>query len=110
MIIKLNFSAVHRLLKPAFDAFPAPDLANIEPINQVRGQVAHRQDMSEVQYKGRSPFADPDCLAQLFFEGWAIRQEVSHFFERMISDPRAIADHYAKFYHEHHGKSKDDSA
>lgn len=110
MVSNLNFATVHRLLRPAFEAFAAPDLANIQPINQLRNSVAHAKDVENVLYKGRSPFTDPDCLAQLYFDGWAVRQELGHFFERMIDDPRRLMDHYASFYRENYDRLKGNKA
>lgn len=100
----LNFATVHRLLKPALDAFVAPDLANIGAINELRNRIAHETDVKKIRYKGRSPFSDPDCLAQLFFEGWAVRKEIGHFCERRVLDPRARAVRHAEFYEENYDR------
>jgi len=109
-VTKLNFATVYRILKPCFDAYPAPELADIQLVNEVRNSVAHRQGPNKVTYKDRSPFGDPDCLAQLYLDGWAIRSVVGKFFEVMISDPRVRAEHYAKFYRENYARLKEESA
>jgi hypothetical protein len=101
-ITRMNFTDVYRLLKPCLDAFPAPEFADIEPINLLRNKVTHSWSGEQVTYKGRNPYKDPDSLAELFVNGWAVREQLSHFYQVMIDDPRGIAQHYAKFYSEHH--------
>ena len=107
VVFKLGFGGAYRILKPLFEAFPADDLSDIQKINDVRNAVVHREDMAKVKYKGRCPFADPDCLAQLYFDAWAARFEMQHFLDRMVDDPRAIALHYAKFYQENYDRIRD---
>jgi hypothetical protein len=80
-ITGLNFATVHRILRPALDAFPSPDLRDISGINELRNNVTHAGRLGDILYKNRSPFEDPDCLAQVFLEGWAIRKELGHFNE-----------------------------
>jgi len=99
MMQKLNFATAHRILKPAFDAFPADELSDLGRLNEVRNQVAHGS-VDQVSYKGRSPFLDADSLAQLFFDAWALKQVLTHFYNTMIGDPRGLAEHYAQFYRE----------
>lgn len=101
-ITRLSFMDVYRLLKPCLDAFPAPDFASIEHINNVRNQVTHAGSMGKVTYKDRNPYKAPDSLAQLFLDSWAVCEELTHFYQTMIADPRGIAEHYAKFYSEHY--------
>ena len=101
-ITKLSFTDVYRLLKPCLDAFPAPDFDSIEHINRVRNFATHVGSMEKVTYKSRNPYKDPDSLAQLFLDSWAVCEELTHFCQTMIADPRGIAEHYAKFYSEHH--------
>jgi hypothetical protein len=103
-VTRLNFATVHRVLKIPFEAFPASELADISAINEVRNEVAHQERMADVKYKGRKPFCEAECMAQLFFEAWAVRQALSHFYERMIDEPRFLAAEYAKFYHEKGGQ------
>lgn len=98
---KMSFMAVYRLLKPCLDAFPTPDLSkNINDINEVRRQVVHKVAEKPL-YKGRNPFQDHDCLAQLYFEAWAVDKELCHFFERRVEDPREKAKIYERYYREH---------
>jgi hypothetical protein len=102
MVDGLSFGAVYNVLKPLFAAFPADDLASIKPIQDVRNSVAHRTDMSKIDYRGRNPFTDPDCLAQLYLDGWAVREEIAHFLGTMVLDRRGLFEHYAKFYQENY--------
>lgn len=99
-ITRMSFMNVYRLLKPCFDAYPAPEFSDIELINNVRNQLAHG-DLKRVFYKERNPFNDHDCLAQLFFDSWAINKVLSKFYSKMIEDPRAEAKDFAKYYYKH---------
>jgi hypothetical protein len=101
-LTRLSFMDVYRLLKPCLDAFPAPDFASIEHINNVRNQVAHAGLMEKVTYNGRNPYKNPDSFAELCVDSWTVCHELGHFYEVMIGDPRAIAEHHAKFYIEHY--------
>jgi len=94
---RLNFSTVHRLLKPCFDAYPADELGNLQMINDVRNQTAHGNAESVV-YKARNPFRDEDCLAQLFFDAWAANKVLGDFLTKMVLDPRALAERYYELY------------
>jgi len=64
------------------------------------------QDMSKIEYKGRDPFNDADCLAQVYLDAWAARAELRKFYERMIEDPRALSAHYRRFYEENYDKPR----
>ena len=92
MVTGLPFSTVHRLLKSPLDAYPADEFDDIQAINEARNYVAHRADISKMSYKSRNPFSDPDCFAQLFFDGWAIRQQLTKFYDTMIESPRLGSD------------------
>jgi len=102
MVTRLSLNQVHQALQPALKAAPHEEFDDIRPINEVRNSLAHSRDLSKVTYKNRSPFNDPDALAQLFFEGWAVRQQLGEFYEHMIAEPRVLAEHYAKFYAENY--------
>jgi hypothetical protein len=87
-IQKMAFSHVHRLLKPCFDAFESTSLSQDLPaIDELRNEVAHRSGNS-AKYKGRSPFTDHDCFAQLYVDSWSINQELGDFIEKMIDNPK----------------------
>jgi len=93
---------VQQVLGPALKAAPHEEFDDIRAINDVRNSLAHLRDLSKVTYKNRSPFKDPDALAQLFCDGWAIRQQLGEFYEHMIAEPRALAELSAKFYAENY--------
>lgn len=82
-INSLSFSQIYRLLKPSFEAFGSSDLENIPHINNTRNLAVHG-DIDKTLYKNRNPYLDHDALAQLFFEGWAIRQTLDKFYEIII--------------------------
>ena len=97
----LNFALAYRLLRPLLDAFPAADLASIPRLNDLRNSLAHRSSPQEALYEGRNPFTDGDCLAQVYLDAWAAKGALREFYQKMIEEPRAIAGHFAKFYHDH---------
>ncbi len=103
-IRKMSFMSISNLLKPCLDSFPSSDFSNLEEINRIRNDVAHR-DIEKARYKGRNPFRDHECLAQLFFESWAIDKELSKFFERMIDDPIALTEMYSEYYKKHNTRN-----
>lgn len=96
-IDKMSFTTMHRILKSCFDAFPGPDLKSIGPINDVRNLAAHG-NVEKVTYQGKNPFYNHETLAQLFLDCWAAKEELKHFYERMVSDPREKAKYYYDFY------------
>jgi hypothetical protein len=102
-IEKMNFSVIHKLLKPSLDAYDSPDLDNLQPINECRNQVAHR-DLKDVKYKGKNPFIDTECLAQYFIECWSVKKMLSKFLGKMILDPRAKALDFEKSYYQNIGQ------
>jgi len=99
-ISDMNFSAVHRILKPCLNAFPASELKLIGAVNDVRNSATHKS-IDAVSYKGRNPFKDHDALAELFVDCWAIRKCLSDFYERKIEDPQALAKYYKEYYDKH---------
>jgi hypothetical protein len=100
MVNNLPFGHVYPVLRPALDAAPHDEFDDINKIHQVRNSLAHPKNLSKVTYKGRNPFLDHDALAQLFFDGWAIRQQLSEFYDKMIAAPKTMLEHYEKFYWE----------
>jgi hypothetical protein len=105
-ITKMNFSAVYRILRPIFQAYPDPDLDPIPEINDLRNRIAHTRTLSDLTYKGRNPFADADSLAQVYLEAWAARDALRKFYQRMVKEPAAISAHYAQFYRENFDKNQ----
>ena len=74
---KLSFMEVWRCLKPTMLRWSS-DFNSIEEINTTRNQVAHGK-IKNVSYKERNPFKDKDCLAQMFFDMWAIVHELPKY-------------------------------
>ena len=72
----MSFSNVFCLLKPCFESFPHPDLKHIKELNNARNQTAHG-DIEKVRYKGRNPFRDFDCLAQIFVDSFAAEKALN---------------------------------
>ena len=77
MIDRLGFMDMWRVLRCVMIDW-APDFESIEEINKTRNQAAHG-DIDKVTYKNRSPFKDPDCLCQMYFDVWAIKHEIPKF-------------------------------
>jgi hypothetical protein len=98
MIRRLGFSDMYRILEPIFDSWSYPDLKSIQNINEVRNAVAHGNAMDHVDYKGRNPFKDVDCFAQIFFDVDAIKRCLARYFDFAIEGPRAQLRRYVKKY------------
>lgn len=99
-VAQMSFSSVFRILRPVLRAFPTRDLDAIQAINELRDRVAHSKSLSDVKYKGRSPFADGDCFAQVFLDAWAARKALQDFHQRTIEEPASMAALHARFYRE----------
>lgn len=92
----LGFSELYRVLKPVLKSWPYPDLDAIPEINRTRTKAAHSSDTTKVLYKGRSPFKDADCFAQMYFDAWSISQSLAKIFEWTIEIPRWKLREYRK--------------
>lgn len=77
MIDNLGWSGMWRILKVVMIDW-YPDFESIDAINETRNQAAHG-DAKKVHYKKRSPFNNPDCLCQIYFDVWGIRQQCKRF-------------------------------
>lgn len=88
-ISRLSFVDMYRILKPVLNSWPYPDLTSITDLNDARVAAAHGNAVERVTYKGRNPFKDADCFAQMYFDVWAIKQSVAKFFDWTISGPKA---------------------
>jgi hypothetical protein len=99
-VAQMSFSSVFRILRPVLRAFPSKDFDAIQAINDLRNRVAHSKSLSDVKYKGRNPFTDADCFAQVFLDAWAARQGLKDFYQRMIEEPASMAALHARFYRE----------
>jgi hypothetical protein len=104
-IRRMGFVQVHDLLRPALSVFPADEFDDIHPLNELRNTVTHREGPSKTSYKGRNPFTDADCFAQVYFDAWAIDQQLVKFYDYAIAAPRGMLEFYGKFYEEHRQQS-----
>ncbi len=95
-IDRISMGNALNLLEASIKMSPWPDLGNIWEINKTRNKLSHRSNINDVIYKGRNPFTDPDCLAQMYFDVWAVTQSISKLFERVIDTPLTMARHYYK--------------
>ncbi|KZD14991.1 MAG: hypothetical protein AO396_07015 [Candidatus Fermentibacter daniensis] len=98
MIDKLGFRDMQRLLEPALTSWPYPELRDISEINTVRNQAAHARDIRRVSYKGRNPFTDPDCLAQMFIDTFAFRSAMRKFVDHAVTRQQTILKRYIEKY------------
>lgn len=78
------------LLEATIRHSPWPDLESVWEINKTRNKLSHRPRLEEVTYKGRNPFTDTDCLAQMYFDVWASQKCFAKLFERVIEEPLAM--------------------
>ena len=53
-----------------------------------------------LRYKDRNSFKDADSFAQVFFDAWATRQELTKFFHRRITGPQEECKRYYEAYKE----------
>ena len=74
---KLSFLEIWRCLKPTMIRWSV-DFKSIDDINTTRNLAAHN-NIEKVIYKNRNPFKDKDCLAQMFFDMWAIAHEIRKY-------------------------------
>ena len=100
MISSLGFMEVFRILRPILLSWPYEDFASIHEIDATRNQTAHAGRVEEVTYKGRNPFSDPDCLSQMYFDVWGMKQCFARHFENVIERPRVVLQRYI----EKHGR------
>lgn len=98
MIDKLGFRDMQRLLEPALTSWPYPELSDISEINTARNQAAHARDTSMVSYKGRNPFTDADCLAQMFIDAFAFKSAMRKFMDHAVTRQETILKRYIDKY------------
>jgi hypothetical protein len=98
MIGRLSFMGMYRVLQPILNSWPSPELRWIQHINETRNLAAHKGSIETVLYRGRSPFKDVDCFAQMYFDVWAIKQGLAKYFEMAISVPIARLQRYIRKY------------
>ena len=95
MISGLGFMNMWRVLKPIMVPW-YPDFCNIDQLNTTRNQAAHR-DIKKIQYKNRSPFDDADCLCQMYFDVWSIKQRIPKFFDHMMMPYYRNREYYKQY-------------
>ncbi len=93
----LGFAQMFRILQPVLNSWPYPELKDIEKLNATRNAAAHGK-VENVKYKGRNPFKDADCLAQIYFDVWAIKQQMARYFDFTIQRPRRQLRRYVDKY------------
>jgi hypothetical protein len=98
MTSRLSFMDMYRVLRPILNSWPYPELKSIQDINEARIAAAHGNSVEKVFYKGRNPFKDADCFAQMYFDVWAITQAAAKFFERVIEMPKVRLKRYVDKY------------
>ena len=98
MMNKLGFGSMYRILKPALKSWPYPELNDLPIINVTRNKAAHRRDLSQVEYKGRNPFEDADCLAQMFVDVFAIRKVMKKFRDHAVNRQATYLRRYIEKY------------
>jgi len=96
-ISNVSFGQMYRVLQPIMNKWYG-EFENIGDVNETRNLAAHHSDEAKVLYKGRSPFSDADCFAQMAFDVWAIKQSMPKFFWHTIEKPREkLRRYYEKF-------------
>jgi hypothetical protein len=94
---RLGFMHMYRILQPVLNTWPYPELQYIEELNDTRSAAAHG-GVEGVSYKGRNPFNDADCFAQMYFDVWAIKQSMARYFDFVIATPRRRLKRYVDKY------------
>jgi len=95
---RLGFMDMYRILKPVLNSWPYPELQSIHDLNEVRNLAAHANGVEKVSYKGRNPFKDADCFAQMYFDVWSIKQSIAKYFDWAIERPRLQLRRYVDKY------------
>ena len=98
MIARLSFMDMYRILRPILNSWPYLEFASIHDLNETRNAAAHNNAVDKVNYKGRNPFSDADCFAQMYFDVWAIKQNAEKYFEKAIEMPKVQLKRYIKKY------------
>lgn len=107
MLGKLNFGVVIRILEPILKATEVPEFDDIHDVNEVRGQVTHKGNLSEVEYKGLNPIDDAEGLAHLFSDAFYILQSLTKFEDAMIQAPKMEIEFLVKYYEDRKNKGEE---
>ena len=96
----MGFMDMFRLLKPILVSwsYAYPELALVETLNQTRIQAAHARGLEQVSYKGRSPFTDADCLAEMYLDVFTIRKCMRKFRDKAVTRTSEILRRYIDRY------------
>lgn len=97
-IERLSFMDMYRVLRPCLNSWPYPEFAYIQNINDARNAAAHSDAIDSVNYKGRNPFKDADCFAEMYFDVWAIKQNIAKYFDHTIERQGRILKRYIDKY------------
>ena len=97
-IERLGFMDMYRVLRPCLNSWPYPEFAYIQDINNARNAAAHSDAIESVNYKGRNPFKDADCFAQMYFDVWAIKQNMAKYFDYTIEKQSRTLKRYIDKY------------
>ena len=97
-IERLGFMDMYRVLRPCLNSWPYPEFASIQDINDTRNAAAHSDAVDSVRYKGRNPFKDADCFAQMYFDVWAIKRSIVKYFDHAIERQTRILQRYIDKY------------
>ena len=92
---------MYQMLWPILKNWPY-DITHIKPLSDLRNQVAHQTNIEKITYKGRNPFRDADSFAQVFFDAWAVKQELGKFLRRKIIGPQEECKIYYEAYKKLH--------
>jgi len=86
----MGFEQKYRLLKPILKKWSQvrPEVIEINNINVIRRQCTHLKEKDNIQYKGHKIFGDPEGIAMLFVDAWAIGKGLDDLWE-WIDDQRA---------------------
>ena len=102
---KLSFLEVWRCLRPTMVRWSS-DFNAIDAINTTRNQAAH-SSIKNVIYKGRNPFNDKDCLAQMFFDMWAVVSAMQKYAYFTTEKDKKEFERLKKKYEEISGEARD---
>ena len=101
MVSGLSYGQMWRLLRPVLESWPFPEFSSFPELNVTRNQAAHGRSVAAVTYKGRNPFQDVDCFAQMYLDVWAIKTHgIPKLFWRVIEEPEIKLKKYRDKYGE----------
>ena len=100
---KMGFEQKYRLLKPILQNWkqvnPEVEVANINGIRRACTHMKDKNKKDKIQYKGHKIFSDPEGIANLFFDSWAIGKGLDKIWQ-WVADQHAYIDKGVKFARE----------